>query len=199
MEKNVLVTAFEPFGGEDVNASLAAVAALPDRIGSAVIRKATLPVVFGEATRLALEAAEAAGAELILCIGQAAGRAAVTPEAVAINLQYASIPDNVGNAPKDQPCIPEGDAAYFATVPVRRMAEAIRETGCPAAVSLSAGAYVCNDLLYGLLHRLQGSRCRVGFIHVPVTPAQTEEGRPSLETEKAVIALTAAIEAALEE
>jgi pyroglutamyl-peptidase len=115
----------------------------------------------------------------------------VTPERIAVNIRDARIPDNAGNQPVGEFVVPEGPAAYFATVPVMQMAQAIRDRQIPASVSNTAGAYVCNDTLYTLLHAYKGSGTRVGFIHVPNIP---EIGEPSLPLEKIVAALIAAIE-----
>ena len=167
MTRRLLLTAFEPFGGETVNASLLALSALPDRVGAWEIRKGVLPVVFGAAGERAAALAEGFRPDAVICLGQAAGRKQVTPELVAINLRYARIPDNDGNSPADLPVVPEGPAAYFATLPARKMARAMEEAGCPAAVSCSAGTYVCNDLFYTLLHRFRGTAVGVDFIHVP--------------------------------
>ena len=167
MVSRLLVTAFEPFGGEEVNASSLALEALPDRIGNWTLKKALLPVVFGRAAERAAALAEAWQADAVVCLGQAGGRTLVTPELVAINLQYARIPDNDGNRPLDQPAVPGAREAYFATLPARRMAEAMTTGGFPAALSCSAGTYVCNDTFYRLLHRFHDTAVRVDFIHVP--------------------------------
>ena len=190
MEHTLLITAFEPFGGEKENASLLAVEALPEQIGEWRLVKATLPVVFGAAGERAASLAEACGAEAVVCVGQAAGREAVTPELVAINLRYARIPDNAGQAPLDQPVRPGGREAYFSTLPVRAMAEAIQGAGLPGALSCTAGTYVCNDLYYSLLDRFHGTRIRTAFIHVP-----SARGERALPTEQAARALEAAIRA----
>ena len=187
--KKLLITAFEAFGGETVNASREAVSALPDRIGDWEIWKLTIPVVFGKGAQTVVEFTKSCPVDAVLCIGQAAGRSAVTPEMIAINLQYASIPDNDGNCPKDEP-IESGKEARFSTMPVRRMAEAIKGTGIPCEVSYSAGTYVCNDTYYRLLSHFEGTPVKVGFIHLPVTP---EQGTPSLETALAVRALQIAV------
>ncbi|MGN1001533.1 MAG: pyroglutamyl-peptidase I [Oscillospiraceae bacterium] len=192
MEKRLLVTGFDPFNGEKINPSWEAVKALPERIGGWTLTKLELPTVYGLAGERALERAAEIRPEAILCVGQAGGRAAVTPEVVAINLREAAIADNAGQLVQNQPVIPGGPAAYFATLPVRDMVAAVRARGLPAALSYSAGAFVCNDLLYTLLHRCAGSG--VGFVHVPFLPAQAGEGVPSLSLEKTVEALTAAIE-----
>ncbi len=138
----ILVTAFDPFGGAETNASLMVLEALPERIGAAKLEKRVLPTVFGLSARLAEEAAEQLRPEAVVCLGQAAGRKAVTPERVAVNLMDASRPDNGGNQPEDQPVVPGGPAAYFSTLPVKAMARAIREAGLPGEVSTTAGLYV---------------------------------------------------------
>jgi pyroglutamyl-peptidase len=163
----ILLTAFDPFGGESVNASMELLRLLPDRIGSAEIVKQILPTVFRQSAELVCDAMDALRPDGVICLGQAAGRKQVTPELIAVNLQYARIPDNAGNSPMDLPVVPEGPAAYFATLPVRAMTGAMEKAGVPAAVSYSAGAYVCNDLFYRLLHRFRDTGTRVDFIHVP--------------------------------
>lgn len=184
--KKLLITGFAPFGGESINPSWEAVKQLPDEIGEYRLVKTELPVVFGDAFVCCVQAAGREQPDIILCVGQAGGRKKVTPEMVGINLRYASIPDNAGNLPKDKPVVSGGPDAYFATVPVRRMADAMGERG---AVSYSAGAYVCNDLLYSLLHHFVGSDVRAGFIHVPYLPSQAKEGVPSMELDEIVQAL----------
>ena len=190
--KKLLITGFEAFGGESINPSWEAVARLPETIGKYSLTKLRLPVVFGEAARIAISTAEEGKFDAVLCIGQAGGRSAITPELVGINLRHATIPDNNGNQPKDEPIAEGGSAAYFSTLPVREMSEAIKAVGLPSAVSYSAGAYVCNDLLYSLLSHFDGSGRRAAFIHIPYS---TEQGKhPSMELEDIVRGLIAAIE-----
>ena len=119
----------------------------------------------------------------------------MTPEYVGINLRHARIADNLGNQPQDEPVVPGGPTAYFATVPVRAMTAAIEAQGIPAAVSYTAGTYVCNDLLFTLLHHYAGTPVRAGFIHVPFLPGQAGQGQPSMALDDIVRALCAAIEA----
>ena len=195
MCKKILITGFEPFGGETINPSWEAVQRLPDEIGSYRLTKLQIPVEYEKAADLVTEQASLCNADVILCVGQAGSRSGVTPEAVGINLRDAAAPDNSGVLQKNVPVIPGGPDAYFATVPVRDMVDAIRAASIPASLSLSAGAYVCNDVLYTLLHRHHGTNTKVGFIHVPYLPEQAKEGVPSLSLEKIVIALTAAISA----
>ena len=165
--KTLLVTGFMPFGPNAVNPSWEAVGALPARIGAVRIETLLLPVEFGAAAALAGRKAIGIRADAVLCVGLAANRTEVTPEAIGINLRDASIPDNAGRQPHNEPVVPDGPAAYFSTLPAREMAEAIRSAGIPAALSYTAGTYVCNDLLYTLLHRFAGTSVRAGFIHVP--------------------------------
>lgn len=189
---NLLITGFEPFGGENINPAWEAVAMLPDHIGPWSLTKLKVSTVFGLAARQVIHAAEKAKPDVILCIGQAGGRDAVTPEMAALNLRFASIADNDGNQPQDEPVVPGGPAAYFSTVPVRKIAQAIHVASLPGKVSYSAGTFVCNDLFYSLLHHYSGTPVRVGFIHVPYLPSQ---GQPSLSLEETVHALTLAISA----
>ena len=187
----LLITGFEPFGGDTVNPSWEAVKALPEQIGQYQLYKLRLPVVFGKAAEMAIAEAERLQADAVLAIGLAGGRWAVTPEAVAINLRDAGIPGNAGLQPHDEPIVPGAPAAYFATLPVRAMRDAIRAADIPAALSYSAGVYVCNDIMYSLLHHFAGTQVRCGFMHVPYLP---DMGSPSLPLET----ITAAVQAAVE-
>lgn len=190
--QKILITGFEPFGGETINPSWEAVKSLPEVISEYSLTKLLLPVVFGEAASLALKTAEEMNLDFILCIGQAGGRAEVTPELVAINLRHASIPDNNGNQPKDEPIKAGAPAAYFSTIPARKIADAINAAGVPSKLSYSAGAYVCNDLLYTLLSHYENSNTKVGFIHIPYSTEQ--EKSPSMDMPDIIKALTVAIE-----
>ncbi len=191
--KKILVTGFDPFGGETINPAWEAVQRLPDRIGETEISVLQVPTVFAAAAQAVLKCVQNEIPDAIVCVGQAGGRAAVTPEMVAINLQYAAIADNAGNLPHDLPIVPGGPAAYFSTLPVRKMAEAIQNAGLPGAVSYSAGSYVCNDLLYRLLHHFDGTPTRVGFLHVPYLPEQARNGAPAMEISDMIRALAAAM------
>lgn len=189
--KRLLITGFEPFGGEEINPSWEAVKLLPIEINGYELTKLCLPVVFGEAAQIVKKAADELCTDVVLCIGQAGGRSAVTAELVGINLRHASIPDNKGNQPKDEPINEGGACAYFSTIPVREIAEAISGEGISSQVSYSAGAYVCNELLYTLLSHFEGSKTRVGFIHVPYSKEQNKT--PSMEMTEIVKALETAI------
>lgn len=190
--KTLLITGFAPFGGETINPAWKAVEALPETIGGYRLHKLEIPTVFGLGAQTVLEAAARVQPDVILCIGQAGGRGSVTPERIGVNIRDARIPDNQGNQPRGQYVAEDGPAAYFATVPVEKMASAIEKAGLPGTVSNSAGAFVCNDVLYTLLHHYAATQVRVGFIHVPYLPQQ---GSPSLPLEDTVAALSAAIAA----
>jgi len=192
MEKRLLITGFDPFGGNDVNPSWEAVKLLPEQVGQYQIYKLAIPTIFGAAAEMVLTEAEQLHPDVVISVGLAGGRDAVTPERIAVNIRDARISDNQGFQPSGDRVVPEGPAAYFSTLPVEKMALAIRQVGIPAAVSNTAGTFVCNDVLYTLLHRFDGTPVQVGFIHVPYLP---EQGTPSLPLEDTVKALTAAIEA----
>ncbi len=190
--KKLLITGFEPFGGEIINPSWEAVFRLPSEINGYALTKLSVPVVFGAGAQKIINTAKEVNPDVILCIGQAGGRDAVTPELVGINLRYASIPDNNGNQPIDETIISNGENAYFSTLPVRKISEAIKNVGIPSRVSYSAGAYVCNDVIYTLLDNYKNTKTRVGFIHVPYSNEQNKE--PSMDMEQIVCALITAIE-----
>lgn len=194
----LLLTAFEPFGGADMNPAQEAVRLVPERIGDVDIVKMDVPVVFGRAIDAVAAAVEREKPDAVLCIGQAGGRAALTPERVAINVDDASIPDNAGAQPIDRPIVPGGPAAYFSTLPVKAMVAAIRQAGLPASLSNTAGTFVCNHLMYGVLHLL-ATRCpgvRGGFMHVPFAPQQvTDRPAPAMSVEDIARGITAAVEA----
>ena len=193
--KKLLITGFDPFGGETINPSWEAVRRLPEQIGSFVLTKLQIPTQFDRAAQMVLRVAETQKPDVILAVGQAGGRSGITPEVVAINLREASIADNAGYCPSNVPVVSGGPDGYFSTVPVRAMVAAIRKEGIPSALSYSAGAFVCNDVLYSLLHAFAGTATQVGFVHVPYLPEQAKEGVPSLSLEQMVAALTVAIEA----
>lgn len=193
----ILLTGFDPFGGETVNPALEAVKRVQCP-GLSVI-PLEVPTAFGRAEETVIQAIMAHQPQLVICVGQAAGRAVITPERVAINVDDARIPDNAGAQPQDRPIDPAGPAAYFSTLPIRAMVQAIRQAGVPADISNSAGTFVCNHLMYSVLH-YAAKACpglRAGFVHVPCIPAQTEgSALPSLPLEDIVRGLEAAVLAA---
>ena len=195
----LLLTGFTPFAGETINPALEAVKHVKPEIAGMEIVKLEVPTVFGESVRLVAEAIEREQPDFVLSIGQAGGRAAVTPERVAINVDDARIPDNAGQQPIDVPIFVDGENAYFATLPVKAMTDAIRNAGLPSALSNTAGTYVCNHLMYGVLYYLHQNHqsAKAGFIHVPYIPEQTADkpGVPSMPLDDIVRALEAAIAA----
>ncbi len=195
----ILLTAFEPFGGDTVNPAQEAVRMVPDEIAGAAIVKIDVPVVVGKSIETVRRAMEKEQPDAVLCIGQAGGRIGLTPERVAINIDDARIPDNEGNQPIDQPVFADGAPAYFATLPVKAMVAAIREAGVPASLSNTAGTFVCNHLMYGVLYYIE--KCwphmRGGFMHVPFLHEQVMN-RPntaSLSRQDIVTGICAALEA----
>jgi len=167
-----LVTGFEPFGGERVNASLEAVRRLPGRIGALEIVTAELPTSYARSLPALESALARARPDLVLCVGQAGDRAALCVERVAINLQDARLPDNDGAQPVDTPVVPGGPAAYLASLPARAIVASLHAAEIPAQLSMSAGTFVCNHVFYGLMHRAATRRQAYlgGFLHVPCLP-----------------------------
>lgn len=190
--KKLLITGFEPFGEEKINPSWEALKLLPDNIAGYEIHKLLLPVVFGDAAQIVIDEADKIQPDVIISIGQAGGRDAITPELVGINLRNATITDNSGNQPSDEAIIIGGADAHFSTLPVRKIADMINEKGIPSKVSYSAGAYVCNDVLYTLLAHYKGTEVLVGFIHVPYCSEQNKE--PYMSLDDIAKAITIAIE-----
>lgn len=186
----ILLTGFEPFGGAAVNPSWEAVQRVPACIDGREVYRLQLPVVYGQAAETLLTHVERLHPEIVLMCGVAGGRSAVTPELVAINYRHASIADNAGQQYAGQPIDPAGETAWMTRLPVNAMVEAIRALELPASLSLSAGAYVCNDLYYHLLAREQELGCRSVFVHVPPTE--------QLDAEGAARALAACLETALQ-
>ena len=195
----ILITAFDPFGGGETNASMEVLRALPERIAGAAIRTLIVPTVFGLSARLAAEELDRCGADGVICLGQAEGRTALTPERVAVNVMDARMSDNAGYQPADEPVVPGGPAAYFSTLPIRAMAEAMNAAGAPAAVSNTAGTFVCNDLMYTLLYVLEREfpTSRGGFIHVPACVSSDQSApvpvMPSSVTAAAIEAMLAVL------
>ncbi|WP_145542106.1 pyroglutamyl-peptidase I [Yersinia alsatica] len=201
--RSVLITGFEPFGGERVNPSWEVVKQLNDlMMGGVRVVARQLPCTFGEALTALNAAIDDIQPVLVLAIGQAGGRADITIERVAINIDDARIPDNQGHQPVDQPIVEDGPAAYFTRLPIKAMVQGIRDAGIPASISQTAGTYVCNHVMYGLLHRLNSANSEVkgGFIHIPYLPEQAVDhpGAPSMSTQSVLIALELAISIALQ-
>jgi pyroglutamyl-peptidase len=178
----ILVTGFEPFGGERVNPSAEVARALHGRtIDGARVVGIVLPCVFGAAIDALRDAIDTQRPQLVLALGQAAGRDGFTLERVAINLDDARIADNAGAQPIDEPVIARGAAAHFTTLPIKAMVAALRDAGHEASVSYSAGTFVCNHVFYALQHVLKRRRSvRSGFMHLPCLPEQAALPTPSM-------------------
>ncbi len=170
----ILVTGFDPFGGEKVNPALEAVKSLPSEIQGAEIRWVEIPTVFYKSAEVLEAEIDRYQPDVVLCIGQAGGRASLTPERVAINQDDARIPDNQGNQPIDTPIRLDGEAAYFSRLPIKAMVQAIKEVGLPATVSNTAGTFVCNHLMYQALYLADKKfpNMRAGFMHIPYMTEQ---------------------------
>jgi pyroglutamyl-peptidase len=184
----VLITGFDPFGGESVNPAYEAVKLLPDQIGEADIIKLEIPTVYKKAGQKVEEGILTYQPDIVLCIGQAGGRSGITIEKVAINLAEARIKDNEGNQPLDEAIREDGENAYFTNLPCKAVVNAIREAGIPASISYTAGTFVCNDVMYNLLYMIDKKykQIRGGFIHVPYLHEQVTkkgEGMPSMALE----------------
>lgn len=198
----VLVTGFDPFGGEAVNPAFEAVKLLPDQIAGAQIIKLEIPTVFTRSARVVEQAMEEHKPDIVIDVGQAGGRSCMTVEKVAINLAEARIPDNDGEQPFDEPLRADGETAYFATVPVKAMVENMRKHGIPAHISYTAGTYVCNSIMYNVLYLIDKkyNGIRAGFIHVPFEGGQVVEkpnGTPFMSLEMIAKGLEYGIEAAV--
>jgi pyroglutamyl-peptidase len=180
--KPILLTGFEPFGGERVNPSAEVARALHGRtIDGARVVGIVLPCVFGASIDTLRNAIDAHRPQLVLALGQAAGREGFTLERVAINLDDARIADNAGAQPIDAPVVARGPAAHFTTLPIKAMVAALHDAGHTASVSYSAGTFVCNHVFYGLQHALKRRRSvRSGFMHLPCLPEQAARGTPSM-------------------
>src|SRR4051812_18033304 len=195
----VLVTGFEPFGADSVNPSWMATQALHGRMvaGHRIIG-AQIPTVFDAALQALRRELLRHAPVLVVGTGQAGGRAAISLERVAINVNDARIPDNDGAQPVDTPVIAGAPAAYFTTLPIKAMRAAMLDEGITAEVSQTAGTFVCNHVFYGLMHELATNpRCkgmRGGFLHVPWLPGQ---GRPSMPLDQLVAGLKVGIECAI--
>lgn len=198
----ILVTGFDPFGGEPINPAIESVKKLPDNIAGAEIIKLEIPTVRGKSLEKIEKAIQEHNPDIILSVGQAGGRFDITVERVGINMDDFRIPDNEGNQVIDEPVFSDGDNAYFVKLPVKAMVQNIQKNKIPASVSYTAGTFVCNHVLYGVLYlvekKYKGKKS--GFIHIPFLPEQVvdKKNMPSMELNTIVTGLTAAIEAIVE-
>jgi len=195
----ILVTGFDPFGGEPINPAIESVKRLPDNIAGAEIIKLEIPTVRKKSLEKIEKAINEHNPDVILSIGQAGGRFDISIERVGINLDDFRIPDNEGNQIIDEPIFPDGENSYFVKLPVKAMVQNIQKNNIPASVSYTAGTFVCNHVLYGVLYLIEKKYKgkKSGFIHIPFLPQQVVDKRntPSMELNTIVKGLTAAIEA----
>ena len=197
--RTVLLTGFEPFDQDTINPSWEAVRALDGRLQDDIrIVARQLPCVFAQAPVRLKQLLEEFEPELVIAVGLGPGRSDVCIERVAINLNDARIPDNLGEQPIDTPVVPQGPAAYFTTLPLKAMVQALKAAGIAASVSHTAGTFVCNQVFYCLQHALAGSAVRSGFIHVPELPEQAaRSGGPSMPLSTQIEGLRIALITAL--
>jgi len=188
----ILLTGFEPFGKATTNPS----GEIVKQISSDNIVTAILPVTYRKSADRLLELVAEHSPEVVVCLGQAEGRIQITPEKVAINLDDANLADNEGVLRNDVKIVESGPDAYFSTLPIKEIVEAIKARGVPAAVSLSAGAFLCNHIFYIAQNKFVGTHVRSGFVHVPLMDSQAPEfpGLPTMPLDQMVIAVRAMLE-----
>lgn len=177
----VLITGFTPFGEEKINPSWEAVKRLKDNYGDIKVFKSEIPTIFNKAIYSLQEEIERYNPDVVICTGQAGGRAGITPERVAINVNDARIPDNDGNSPIDEEIFDDGENAYFSSLPIKAIVKELKDKNIPASISNSAGTFVCNNLMYGLLYYIEKKyrNIRGGFIHIPFIHEQVID-RPGM-------------------
>lgn len=201
MIKTVLLTGFEPFNKATINPAWEAVRALDGWSGEGFrVEARQLPCVFMDAKQLLAAMVDELHPDIVIAVGQAGGRAEISVERVAINVDDASILDNAGRQPVDRPIAEDGPAAYFSTLPIKAMVAAMRDKGLIAGVSQTAGTFVCNHVFYGLMHHTAGKPTRAGFIHVPFLPEQAEErpdDPPSMALDDIILGIMTAVETAV--
>ena len=195
----VLITGFDPFGGEKINPAWEAVRALPDNIDGIEVVKLQIPTVFKKSAKKLFENIDSVKPDVVICVGQAGGRYEFSVERIAINVDDGRIPDNDGYQPVDSPVFEDGENAYFSTLPIKAIVEEVKKAGIPAAVSNTAGTYVCNHIMYSLLYYLNKNNLNIkgGFIHVPFIPEQVIEKKntPYMELTRITKALEISIKA----
>lgn len=189
----ILVTGFEPFHKASLNPSQRIVEEISHDPG---VVTSILPVVFGKASELLIELIDKNAPDAVICLGQAEGRHQITPERIAINLDDARIEDNAGQSPREREIVPGGPAGYFSTLPIRAITDALTADGIPAAISLSAGTFLCNHVFYAMQHHCRNRKIKSGFIHVPLMDEQAPEfpGLPTMNIATMVAGVRRVIE-----
>ncbi len=200
MMKKILITGFEPFGNDTINPALEAVKLIANRkLNGGEISICQVPVVRFKSIDVVKQAIEVQQPHAVITVGQASGRTGITPERVAINVDDFRIPDNEGNQVIDEPVVEGGPDAYFTTLPVKAMVNAIQAAGIPAMVSNTAGTFVCNHLFYGIQDYLKDTNIRHGFIHIPLLPSQSVDGsQPTMKLEDIAEGLAIAAQAIID-
>ncbi|MDF2153478.1 pyroglutamyl-peptidase I [Vibrio sp. CAU 1672] len=198
--KKILITGFEPFAGALINPALEAIQRLSvARLDGGEIVTCSVPVVRYESVQTVIGAIKQYKPDVVITVGQAAGRAAITPERVAINLDDFRIADNAGNQPVDEPVIDGGPAAYFSSLPIKAISQTLQQHGIPCQVSNTAGTFVCNHLFYAIQHFLRETNIRHGFVHIPLLPGQNTNGsQPTMALETIVEGLRLLAQATIE-
>lgn len=194
----ILVSGFDPFGGESINPSIEAVKRLPDSINGVEIIKLEIPTVVGKSIDVLTHAVEKHLPDVVLSVGQAGGRSDITVERIAINIDDCRIKDNEGNQPIDEPIVIDGPDAYFLTLPIKSIVSNLQSQGIPASVSNSAGTFICNHVAYGMAHlaKTKYTNMKTGFIHIPFIPEQVlnKSNMPSLSLDRIIKALEMVIQ-----
>ena len=189
----VLITGFDKFGGESINPSSLCVNSLPDKIDNIEIKKITLPTVFKDSSRVLEENISSFSPNIVICVGQAGGRSKITPERIAINIDDARIPDNIGNSPIDEVIRKNGENAYFSTLPIKAIVDELNKNNIPSAISNTAGTFVCNHIMYEALYLSSKKypNIKAGFIHIPYIEEQVKDksNMPFMKKEEIIQAL----------
>ena len=197
----VLITGFDKFGGESINPSSLCVNSLPDVIDNIEIKKITLPTVFKDSSRVLEENIKSFSPNIVICVGQAGGRNKITPERIAINIDDARIPDNIGNSPIDEAIRKDGENAYFSSLPIKAIVDELNKNNIPSAISNTAGTFVCNHIMYEALYITSKNypNIKAGFIHIPYIEEQIKDkpNMPYMKKEYIITALELIIKTAV--
>ena len=197
----VLITGFDKFGGESTNPSSLCVNSLPDVIDNIEIKKVTLPTVFKDSSRVLEENIDSFSPNIVICVGQAGGRSKITPERIAINIDDARIPDNIGNSPIDETIRKDGENAYFSTLPIKAIVDELNKNNIPSTISNTAGTFVCNHIMYESLYLTSTKypNIKAGFIHIPYIEEQVlnKPNMPYMKKEDIIVALELIIKTAV--
>lgn len=198
----ILITGFDPFGGEKINPAWEAVKLMRDNYEGAELIKLQIPTVFKKSVELVHQKMKEIDPDVVISVGQAGGRNNMTVERVAINVMDGTISDNEGFTPIDEPNFADGDVGYFSSLPIKAMVKKMNDAGFPATISETAGTYVCNHVMYGVLYYINREfpNTRGGFIHVPFIPEQVIDKPkfPSMALKDIAKCLELCVEAAIE-